>query len=1480
MPRSRPAALAIALLVALAGSAHATVRDLPVQFRVVEPIERTGTRVRATIEARLLVPGTFEATSITLPGGATRHPARTPAAPLAAGGVRTFEFEGEFPDPAAQRGTIEGLFDGQPLRWGFDLSRFGADGHHRPGTGELRLADGSVLAPATPEQLALPVQTLERPARTAGALAVPNERDIRLHGAVEVQSRTTDGQRWVKVRVPGVTVKFYDNDFGFLTYLTKTETDENGSYDFNYHWVPFNPLDPDPDIVTEYVLENDNFSIRNPWGLMVYREQTGTYLDVGSDLGGTWRTYDEAVQPAYDILRNLMIGRKWFEQEQGFTLGHVTVYTPEIFSDIGGSGSWYNGLENAIHLGEDRNFDAPTHLHEYGHFFVARKGASLPPDYCNGVCDGTAPWPTPWACGHCRWCTETDHDAWNEGFANVIAEHVTRAKQLGAIYVYEAEDIANCIATGSEGDPWRTEGHFQAAMRDLWDATDSSERASGNSQIWDAMALPISHVVQVAAQDDPVTPAQFFDRYRARYPSESQALYWAQRLAHYPATDVTGPTLPGPVASSSHSFGFPSTNRQLFVTWGPSTDDLSGVRLYHVGIGTSPGAPGTGIWHDWQEGDSLRYHYELPGNGTYYVNVAAIDYEGHEGPYRTSGAIVVRPPDPADLQATLGAGWGAETVARPAADASVNNVPLPTAALPGFATSTYWNFSAYNSGGSATTDSVTAALLLDGATVGNAAWGPIAAGAPFGRINSGPSYVRGGRHTFVTVLDERQRLAEISETNNAFGRQWIWSPFTLTPNTSYLAVAPPPAAAWNGASGTLWYNATGERMTAPAGSWWNLTWVAASDPLTDYDCRLHFATSSPDTGFGSNRGYSARPAGSLDAVLANKNTVGSVNWDVGVLAPSGGTSTFTVRHVTSSSFAFDDSAGVTMPSGEYALVRELYVGPGDLGPVSVVVDHDPARGPVYVGWYDRTFTTGALLSGIVGVSDTTGRARVDLNVASAGFYGVVIWREPRDGSGPLPLAVEMGRTPPDLIPYVLAGWHSAFVPRPGPDGTPASVPLPDTLYGDSSATYLNLALRNESPGPGGAFQAQFDLDGVPTWWLGIGAFGGYATGGHNDGTGFNVRGGRHTLTARYDTPDAVEEIHEDNNAFAEQYVWGPKTVGMETMFLRGGPPDRLGGWLDLPGSAEHWFNADGWRTPRFTLSGSDGYWGAAVVLPWGDADMRLHEVADGSKQGFTTNFAFSGWGPGQTDFSIVNFNRTSLRAFDVGVLGTSSACAFYYAQVVRSRWRGSFPSGFRGPYAFDGATLLHLHEFYLPAGPQVINLAGDSGGIDWGLSVYGPSAASYGKSDALAASWGAPGGLGEGLLANLPSAGYYTVAVWRTGFGGTNDGAYRLFFRSGTTDAPPAAPATTRLAEPRPNPSAGAADLAFTLARTGPVSLAVYDVRGARVRTLAGGTRDAGEHHVRWDGRDDAGGRAAPGIYLVRLEADGIADVRKLVRLD
>lgn len=84
----------------------------------------------------------------------------------------------------------------------------------------------------------------------------------------------------------------------------------------------------------------------------------------------------------------------------------------------------------------------------------------------------------------------------------------------------------------------------------------------------------------------------------------------------------------------------------------------------------------------------------------------------------------------------------------------------------------------------------------------------------------------------------------------------------------------------------------------------------------------------------------------------------------------------------------------------------------------------------------------------------------------------------------------------------------------------------------------------------------------------------------------------------------------------------------------------------------------------------------------------------------------------------------------------------------------------------------------------------------------------------------------------------------------------------------------------RPTPFRGGTMLHYALPRAAEVELAVYNAAGVQVRTLAAGRLPAGRYRAQWDGRDDAGRKLAPGVYLGRFEAGGVVQLRKLIKLD
>ena len=92
---------------------------------------------------------------------------------------------------------------------------------------------------------------------------------------------------------------------------------------------------------------------------------------------------------------------------------------------------------------------------------------------------------------------------------------------------------------------------------------------------------------------------------------------------------------------------------------------------------------------------------------------------------------------------------------------------------------------------------------------------------------------------------------------------------------------------------------------------------------------------------------------------------------------------------------------------------------------------------------------------------------------------------------------------------------------------------------------------------------------------------------------------------------------------------------------------------------------------------------------------------------------------------------------------------------------------------------------------------------------------------------------------------------------------------------------SVRLEQNHPNPFNPATTIGFDLpsGRSHRVSLSIYDVTGARVRTLVDGELPGGRHHATWDGRNQSGSPVGSGVYFYRLAASGRSETRKMVLL-
>jgi aminopeptidase N len=82
-----------------------------------------------------------------------------------------------------------------------------------------------------------------------------------------------------------------------------------------------------------------------------------------------------------------------------------------------------------------------------------------------------------------------------------------------------------------------------------------------------------------------------------------------------------------------------------------------------------------------------------------------------------------------------------------------------------------------------------------------------------------------------------------------------------------------------------------------------------------------------------------------------------------------------------------------------------------------------------------------------------------------------------------------------------------------------------------------------------------------------------------------------------------------------------------------------------------------------------------------------------------------------------------------------------------------------------------------------------------------------------------------------------------------------------------------------PNPFNPATTVRFGLEEAVRVRLRIYNARGALIRTLVDGNRDAGVHEISWNGTDGDGRPVPSGVYFCRMTSGEASFTRKMILL-
>ena len=1297
----------------------------------------------------------------------------------------------------------------------------------------------------------------------------------------------------------GLTARVYDQDSTWDELLATTHLDANGLFDVSFTWDPCWTCDEQPDLYVEFETDNGHIQVQKSdiletdysWTTNVHDDYRENYLDFGD-------MRPEAKSAALHLWNTAYRMRQWLMTERGFPgIASLDIQWPETDYD----NAYYSPYFEEIHISATRQWEEDVLAHEFGHHLDHMFNYVKDPDYCNQWCDTNHDWPFP-DCGHCAWCQENSKDAWTEGVADWIGDIVSNRVPMDgdgtlAHHRRNYEQVSGCSEDSYNVHPALiTEGFMAALLHDIADGQqDDHGIYGGRDQLGDGGWTGTDEIFAIFTHDyhvpswpetDPTdlqTITDFMDLYLARHPEKGPALWsTAQNCGYF--LDDTPPPPPTNLSCSTHTVGTVSTRAYFTFWWDPAVDDLSGVAGYSYGMfPNNPQLPDT-----YQDvGDKVSEAFGPIQAGTYYFCIRSVDAAGNwSGTYAWSGPYTVRDPLPLDLSPYQPGGWDYNMMPHTGAVGTPTSTHV-TPTLTGNLSTTYFSFAGINLSDQTTlATTLDFTFFLDGTWKHSAQYGRLGPWESFKVNNLGPRNFYGGRHTFEVRHDFPGQEPEANETNNAWARQFVWTPLELTtPGVQRRDIHLPwREGSWEAllAGYPMYFNCDGLRFTSTSA--WTAIAVRPTTTTLDYDVRLHTPSTGSQDGFGEYLAASVRPAGMLDAVLVNRNTMGLQTWDVGVLnRDEGAGDPYDITYEQSNVLWIGLSETIQLAQDEMIVLKEIPVGSTDYnwGPLTVTVENRGAANDLTVGWFTNATTVGDLLDAQTSVSVRHGETETfDVNPGGIGSHCLAIYRDQFQGTAPLELWLRVERQRANLKPFNPVGWLFPLIPRSTGDAAGSFVPLSLTLPGNTlGGTYINASLRNTLAGTTNSeFDYEIMTDGLVLATRTAPEVPGYTTYSEYNLGPYYQRGGRHTIGLRIDAAQDISERDVTDNRYSMQWIWTPMEYSLGTLSGRGIPPDPIGGWEDLTTDV-YYYNCDGLRL-KAPAAGTY-HFGALAVMPGdtSDVDVRLHAASPSCLAGFGTYLAASAWGPGNSDFVVVNYDAASLIDVDVGVVAARGKQT-YNLQAAGSTFLGTNPYGTLGPFTLEPMQTVALHHVNFGAYQTTFRVRSFDPDARVGMALYSGENAYFGKGDFIVPIAESEAGTTTQFTVNIPVAGDHCLVVWRKDRAAFYDRVeYSIDIDGGVVSdaSPPAAAMRTAITGAAPNPFNPQTTVSFTLAAAGETDVDVFDTRGRLVRNLVRTRLEAGPHVVQWDGRNAAGAVVAGGAYLVRLRGVDGVDIRKVV---
>jgi len=80
-----------------------------------------------------------------------------------------------------------------------------------------------------------------------------------------------------------------------------------------------------------------------------------------------------------------------------------------------------------------------------------------------------------------------------------------------------------------------------------------------------------------------------------------------------------------------------------------------------------------------------------------------------------------------------------------------------------------------------------------------------------------------------------------------------------------------------------------------------------------------------------------------------------------------------------------------------------------------------------------------------------------------------------------------------------------------------------------------------------------------------------------------------------------------------------------------------------------------------------------------------------------------------------------------------------------------------------------------------------------------------------------------------------------------------------------------------PNPFSNEVNIVFNLQSTEDINLAIYNIYGQKVISLADCKLPAGEHTIKWGGNNSSGSIVKPGMYLYRIQVNNQVETKRIM---